>query len=107
MKMLRVFFITVAMLGLVGGVFAKPTVKQIELTWTAAIDPEPGSGISHYRVYRDFELIADNVMALRFVDVVRNGTYVYGVTAVDRAGHESEPAEIKIRVRPNKGKGRK
>ena len=63
------------------------------LGWNAAVDVAPGSGIAAYRVYRDGVFFAE-VAGLGYTDrtVGRKGSYVYTVTAIDYAGHESQPS---------------
>ena len=60
---------------------------QIQLTWTASIDPE--SGIANYRVYRDSILIATlGSAALTYVDsgLSPETAYTYRVDAVNGGG---------------------
>ncbi len=55
---------------------------KIELNWTAP-DAQQGVTLSHYRVYRNSELIADNLLAVSYTDetVADNDTYTYSISA--------------------------
>ena len=69
---------------------------RVQLSWDAAGD-SGGSGVESYLVYRDNEPIAE-VGCCGYTD---NGgstgtTYVYGVSAVDRAGNVSAPTEVTV-----------
>ncbi len=61
--------------------------SRVDLTWTAALDPE--SGIASYNVYRDNVAIASTT-ATAFTDnsVQPSTTYMYEVSAVNGAGAE-------------------
>ena len=83
------------------GLTAVPTDSGVELSWRLSTEPD----LAGYRVYRGTgtgpiagereELLANP----RFADrgVLRGETYRYVVTAVDRAGNESEASEA-VRV---------
>jgi hypothetical protein len=79
--------------GLAGEVKRK---TRVQLSWDAAGD-SGGSGVESYLVYRDGAQIAE-AGCCGYTD---NGgstgtTYVYGVSAVDRAGNVSAPAEVTV-----------
>lgn len=65
--------------------------ERVELTWTAAEDPE--SGVSAYRVYRNDSLLGTSP-GVGYVDltVEPNTTYEYEVSAVNGDGFESARA---------------
>jgi glucosylceramidase len=70
-------------------------LSTIELAWERSPEPDTKS----YRVFRDDQLLADNVEAPAFSDKqVRSGQkYRYAVSAIDQAGNESArsaPVEI-------------
>ena len=77
------------------------------LGWDAAVDVAPGSGIAAYRVYRDGVFIAE-VTGLGYTDrtVARKGSYVYTLSAIDHAGHESQPSGA-VAFPPPRAKGNK
>ena len=63
--------------------------SQIDLTWTAATDPE--SGVSSYNVYRDSGTVPiGSSVGTSFQDsgLTANTTYAYQVAAVNGAGQE-------------------
>ncbi|MCK4654502.1 MAG: T9SS type A sorting domain-containing protein, partial [Candidatus Cloacimonetes bacterium] len=54
------------------------------------IPPFQTRDLSHYKVYRDLVMIADNVTGLFYIDMnVPSGDYVYNITAVYDGGWES------------------
>ncbi len=77
-----------------GGVAtAKKTVKgaeSVEVTWQAAEDVSPGSGVRYYRVYRGGVWVGE-ATGLGYVDggASVDGSYIYTVTAHDYAEHQS------------------
>ena len=77
------------------------------LGWEAAVDVAPGSGIAAYRVYRDGVFLAE-VTGLGYTDrtVGRKGSYVYTITAIDHADHESQPSGA-VSFPPPRAKGNK
>ncbi len=68
---------------------------DIVLNWAT---PVTMRGLEYFRVYRDNDLLADNVEELTYTDEdVTAGTYVYNVSAVYGGGYESalsDPATI-------------
>ncbi len=69
------------------GTWGRPS--HVKLTWSAATDD---AAVTGYRVYRDDQPIANLGPAARThsdAGVVNLQTFVYEVTAVDAAGHES------------------
>jgi predicted phage tail protein len=73
-----------------GLTIASPT-NLPQLSWDAGADDDTGaSGIDHYDVYRDGTVVGRSTTTT-FADssVLSNGSYAYGITAVDRAGNES------------------
>lgn len=64
---------------------------RVELSWTAATDPE--SGVAFYRIYRDGDLLGTSPGG-GFVDltVEASTSYEYGVAAVNGDGLEGERA---------------
>jgi hypothetical protein len=80
--------------------------QSVELTWSSASDPSPGSGVAMYKVYRDDNWVAD-VSNTRYVDSSYNagGTTIYDVYAVDQANHVSNtPASISFTDNGSSGK---
>lgn len=72
---------------------AKKSVKgseSVEVTWQAADDVSPGSGVHYYRVYRGGVWVGD-ATRLSYVDggASVDGNYIYTITAHDYAEHES------------------
>lgn len=84
--------------------------QSVELTWSSATDPSPGTGVDMYKVYRDNSWIAD-VSNTRYVDPNYNsgGTTHYEVYTVDQAKHvSSTPVSTSFTDNGsswNKGKG--
>ena len=75
---------------------AKKKVKgtsTVKVSWDAALDVSPGSGVDYYRVYRDGAWAGD-ATGLGFTDGAASvdGSYIYTVTAVDYAERESAPS---------------
>jgi chitodextrinase len=68
------------------------SMSRIDLTWTAAVDPN--TGIAHYKVYRNGAFVATS-SSLAFSDqgLTPNTTYTYAVTAVNGAGLEGPPSQ--------------
>ncbi len=68
--------------------------RTVRVTWNAASDVDPGTGISWYRVYRDGAM-AGSTSGLTFDDssALLTGTYVFTVTSVDGANHASAPSD--------------
>ncbi len=64
--------------------------ESVKVTWQAAVDVSPGSGINYYRVYRDGAWIGTTT-GLKYIDsgASVDGSYLYTVTANDYAEHES------------------
>jgi hypothetical protein len=62
----------------------------VQVTWDAGIDPDPGSGVAAYRLYRDGAPVADT-SDLGYIDrnVTDGDPYSYTLRAVDNAGNES------------------
>ncbi len=74
---------------------------QIDLTWTASVDPE--SGVESYNVYRDNTVIG-NVVRTSFVDsgLTQGTTYVYSVAGVNGEGIEgSRSANVSATTFPS------
>jgi chitodextrinase len=76
----------------------------VALSWLPASDGPTGSGIDHYRIYRDgaFLGLTEGGDTL-FLDrtVVPETPYAYSVSAVDRLGNESVPAApVRIATEP-------
>jgi fibronectin type 3 domain-containing protein len=64
------------------------TASAPQLDWPAAADD--GSGLDHYRVFRDGVAIASPVdSAYTDGSALADGVYIYTVTSVDAAGNES------------------
>ena len=63
--------------------------NNVSLVWSGSTDPE--SGIAHYNIYRDGDILAGQTSAAFFSDssVAPNQTYIYEVTAVNGEGLES------------------
>ncbi len=60
--------------------------EDILLTW----DDISNRAFSHYKVYRDLVMIADNVMETSYLDLdVANGTYTYNIRAVYSGDYQS------------------
>jgi hypothetical protein len=80
-------------------------VSSVRITWSTAADVEPGSGVVSYRVWRDGAAIGVT-SGLNYIDGAASvgGTYVYKVTAIDQAGHES-PASADAPYPPADGGG--
>ncbi|MDO9578215.1 MAG: T9SS type A sorting domain-containing protein, partial [Candidatus Cloacimonadales bacterium] len=69
---------------------------MVLLQWDA---PAPAArGFNNYRVYRNSELLADNVVQTFYFNInVPVGIYTYGVSCV-YDGYESEPATVEVEV---------
>jgi len=75
--------------------------QDVNLTWTANTEPD----LIGYHVFRDgVQLTTSPVPSPVYLDAnVAQGTYLYTVTAIDRAGLESkpsDPAEVAIDITP-------
>ncbi|MEO8359207.1 MAG: FlgD immunoglobulin-like domain containing protein [Vicinamibacteria bacterium] len=71
------------------------TSGDIMLTWTPNSEPD----LSGYRVIRVQPSFETDVVSPKVIDLHRSdGTYRYSVTAFDRAGNQSPPALIDVRV---------
>lgn len=69
---------------------------NVQLSWNEAEDFPECSGIDHYEVYRDNVLVG-TVGSTSFSDIsLADGTYEYGVIAVDLAGNNGALAEGSI-----------
>jgi hypothetical protein len=71
----------------------------LQLNWDAVTDP---SGLSHYIVYKH-GVLSDYTLTLPYSDqhIAAGDTITYAVSAMDRAGNESEPTEnILISIPP-------
>ncbi len=68
-------------------------VSTVRISWSTAADVEPGSGVVSYRVWRDGAAVGVT-SGLNYTDGAASvdGTYVYTVTAIDQADHESPPS---------------
>ncbi len=68
--------------------------QTVRVTWSAASDVDPGTGIGSYRVYRDGTMVG-STNGLTFDDssASTTGTYTFTVMSVDGAGHASAPSE--------------
>ena len=62
---------------------------QVDLTWDESLDDV---AVSHYRIYRDDQLIATVDPTTSYSDTVLPGTYSYVVRAVDAATNLSDPS---------------
>ena len=72
---------------------------NVQLRWSGAIDEPDCSGVSHYNIYRDDNLIANSITSLTYSDNnLVAGTYNYKVSAVDLADHEGEAAMASITI---------
>ena len=59
----------------------------VQLSWDAAADAEPGSGVVSYRLYRDGFAIADTSdLSYNDRNVASGSTYLYAVMSVDLVG---------------------
>ncbi|MCK4312665.1 MAG: T9SS type A sorting domain-containing protein [Candidatus Cloacimonetes bacterium] len=71
---------------------------DILVEWDAP--PIPTRDLSHYKVYRDMVMIADNITDLFYIDTnVPPNSYIYNITAVYDGGWESdfsEDAEVSV-----------
>jgi fibronectin type 3 domain-containing protein len=80
---------------------ASVTAASVELTWTAAGDDV---GVVNYRVYRGAEPVGEPVeTAFTDTSVSPDKTYLYTVTALDAAGHESytsNAVEVRTPAKP-------
>ncbi|PFJ17680.1 hypothetical protein COD67_14580 [Bacillus cereus] len=80
---------------------AEAETTKINLKWTASTD---NVGVSHYNVYRDGEKLAPVTgIELEDMNLKADTEYVYEVSAVDRAGNESEksaPLTVKTKKAP-------
>ena len=67
--------------------------QTVRVTWGAASDVDPGTGISSYRIYRDGTMVG-STNGLTFDDssASTNGTYTFTVMSVDGAAHASAPS---------------
>jgi fibronectin type 3 domain-containing protein len=76
------------------------STSQIELTWSAAVDPE--SGIAEYRVYRDGLLIASTPQTSYSDTGLQPDThYTYRVSAVNGSGVEGDKSRrAQVRTLP-------
>ena len=79
--------------------------QSAQLTWTAAQDVDPGSGIARYDVYRNGVYLGSTT-SLKYTDstVAQDVATTYAVTAVDQAGHVS-PASAEAVHTPGGGPG--
>ena len=67
---------------------ASPTATAPALSWTPSTDAV--SGPVHYELTRDGKQIGGPIATTAYTDkVTREGTYVYGVVAIDRAGNRT------------------
>jgi len=68
--------------------------QTVRVTWSAASDVDPGTGIGSYRVYRDGTMVG-STNGLTFDDssASTTGTYTFTVMSVDGAGHTSAPSQ--------------
>lgn len=68
---------------------------QVNLSWQAAVD---NVGVTKYILYRDNEVLNDNVTSTEFGDnsASQGTTYVYAVKAVDAAGNVSDASNSAI-----------
>ncbi len=82
--------------GLAAEVLRHGATGDVRLTWNANSEPD----LAGYLVYRDGEeLTPAPIPSPLHLDSARpDGTYRYEVTAVDRAGNESAPAPLPVRV---------
>ncbi|MCH8098723.1 MAG: hypothetical protein IID53_16845 [Proteobacteria bacterium] len=82
-------------------------VLSVRISWSAAADVEPGSGVVSYRVWRDGAAVGVT-SNLNYTDGAApvDGTYVYTVTAIDRAGYESPPSADAAYPPAGGGKGK-
>ncbi|WP_226086872.1 fibronectin type III domain-containing protein [Mesobacillus sp. S13] len=65
---------------------------NVELSWT----PPSDSDFSHVRIYRDEELVADNVKSNNYSDQVSEKNHSYKITTVDTSGNESPGVPIEV-----------
>ncbi len=64
--------------------------EDILVTW----DELPNRAFSHYKVYRDLVMIADDIMETSYLDPeVPNGTYTYNIRAVYSGDYQSALSE--------------
>ncbi|RJQ51560.1 MAG: hypothetical protein C4521_12260, partial [Actinobacteria bacterium] len=83
------------------GLAVDTTSAAVVLNWNAVSDPEPGSGLDHYRIWRStsqagpYSSIATTTVRTYNNTGLTNGTtYWYKVSALDRVGNEgSQSAE--------------
>lgn len=77
------------------GLTATPIGKDVQLEWEASTD---NVGVVSYNVYRDTKRVG-STGALTYDDKnLQAGTYVYSITAIDRAGNESSVSDSKDAV---------
>jgi len=83
-----------------GGLTANAvTSSRINLTWSAATDPE--SGVPGYNVYRDGVLVASpTTTSFSDLGLTPNTSYSYTVAAVNGAGLEGPPSQPASAVTP-------
>lgn len=75
------------------GALVDLNIPEVALSWDPSTDA--GSGMDRYRVYRDGVFRASVSVGTTYQDitVVLGNTYIYTVSAVDRAGNESDESD--------------
>ena len=69
------------------------SLSTVSLTWNASVDTP--AGVAVYKVYRNgVPLITTAVRTFQDTGLTANTTYSYGVTAIDFANNESQPAMV-------------
>lgn len=72
-------------------------VGNLELTWLASEDLPSCSGVAYYNVYINNELVGEVSDSTSYVgDELPDGSYVFGVSAVDKAENEGEVAVLQV-----------
>jgi hypothetical protein len=82
---------------------------QVVLSWIAAADPAPGSGVKAHYLYRDGRFVKEIPASTAFAldsGLVPGRSYEYALTAIDRAGNESGlSAQLEVITPPCSGTG--
>jgi len=82
----------------VGSLWESHTINTAQIRWTSPSDTD----LSHFKVYRDGVLVANNLGSDSFDDsgLLENTSYTYRVSAVDNAGNESSGVSIIVKTSP-------
>jgi hypothetical protein len=80
--------------------------QTVRVTWSAASDVNPATGIGAYKVYRDGILVG-STSGLTFDNKCASvdGAYTFTVTSVDGASHESPQSDGAAYPPPGGGGG--